>query len=388
MCLQREASTLKEAVKLEQREAGRSKRAEALKGRDGKQAQKHAAEYRAEAEELRRTLADTEAQRDAEAQLRYETVRHSSHLAKQEERAATQLEAEQKARRLSDIQLHASQKRVRELEGELRRMSASGAGDLSILLSTAPSSRRTSLASLAPINSGRGSGGGESDYGDDFEDDDASMVSSVLGPSGGARARQDRLQRKKDRESRNRFAPKRASRRSRSSVGSVGSSNGGGRERPRGGAVSASPSVGMRDVDPTARSSPRRPSPEKSPVGAPPDSDEEEVEDDAPLDDETEEHLVEIEESTAMQAYLNGGGFPSIGAGYAEDGMEIEVKLGKTNVGETAVVGMATPVDEDDMLENELAEAQRQLKKLKGAGLHSLSMLFSCDSLGFWAHFW
>ena len=64
------------------------------------------------------------------------------------------------------------------------------------------------------------------------------------------------------------------------------------------------------------------------------------------------------------QAYLEGGKFPSVGAGYPVDGSaEIEVKLGQAG-GET-VVGMATPDDEDDLLDNELAEAQKQLELLK-----------------------
>ena len=63
------------------------------------------------------------------------------------------------------------------------------------------------------------------------------------------------------------------------------------------------------------------------------------------------------------QAYLEGGKFPSVGAGYPADGAEIEVKLGQA--GGESVVGMATPDDEDDLLDNELAEAQKQLELLK-----------------------
>ena len=62
------------------------------------------------------------------------------------------------------------------------------------------------------------------------------------------------------------------------------------------------------------------------------------------------------------QAYLEGGKFPSVGAGYPADGAEIEVKLGQA--GGESVVGMATPDDEDDLLDNELAEAQKQLQLL------------------------
>jgi hypothetical protein len=61
-----------------------------------------------------------------------------------------------------------------------------------------------------------------------------------------------------------------------------------------------------------------------------------------------------------------------MGGGYAADGSEIdhEVKLGKAggvaDVGSpSSVVGLETPADEDDMLDNELAEAQRQLELLK-----------------------
>jgi DNA repair exonuclease SbcCD ATPase subunit len=303
---QKEAATLKEAVKLEQREAGRSKRAEVNQAGAGRQAQKHAAEYRAEAEELRRTLADTEAQRDAEAQLRYETMRKSSQWQQSEERSAGQLEAEQKARRISEIQLHASQKRVKELEQELRRLSASGAGDLSILLSTAPSSRRTSLASLGPIrdrDSSVGGGDQESEYDDeDFEsaiddDDDSELARSVLGASAGARARGDTLrrqQRKKERDARNRYAPRRASRKasrgsrseqrepraSRSSLGSIGSAKTGG---------TLSPTAAGRAPRGGGNRSP------KSPKNAPPDSDS-----DGEANEE-ERRITEIESSTAMK---------------------------------------------------------------------------------------
>lgn len=66
----------------------------------------------------------------------------------------------------------------------------------------------------------------------------------------------------------------------------------------------------------------------------------------------------------ALQAYLEGGKFPSMGAGYPTDGSApIEVKLGKA--GGESVVGLATPDDEDDLLDNELAEAQKQLQLLK-----------------------
>ncbi len=65
-----------------------------------------------------------------------------------------------------------------------------------------------------------------------------------------------------------------------------------------------------------------------------------------------------------LQAYLEGGKFPSMGAGYTTDGSPpIEVKLGKA--GGDSVVGLATPDDEDDLLDNELAEAQKQLQLLK-----------------------
>ena len=65
-----------------------------------------------------------------------------------------------------------------------------------------------------------------------------------------------------------------------------------------------------------------------------------------------------------MQAYLEGGKFPSVGAGYPTDGSpSIEVKLGKA--GGEAAVGLATPDDEDDLLDNELVDAQKQLQLLK-----------------------
>ena len=288
--VQKEATTLKEAVKLEQREAGRSKRAEATQAGAGRQAQMHAAEYRAEAEELRRLLADTEAQRNAEAALRYETTRKTGQLQQSEERAAARLEAEQKARRLSEAQLHASQKRVKELEQEVRRLSASGAGDLSILLSTAPSSRRTSLANLG-IKEGLRESEGErdSDYNDDaFEttadDEDAhdELAKSVLGASAGSRGDTLRRQRRKqERDARNRYAPRRSRRResaarsSRSSLGSIGSGSmeGAGSSAPR-------------------QPQPRHPKSPKSPANAPPDSDDE--------DEEVERRLAGIEQSTAM----------------------------------------------------------------------------------------
>ena len=55
--------TLREAVKLEHREAERSKRGEANELGRGRQATKRVAEYRAEADELRRELADAETAR-------------------------------------------------------------------------------------------------------------------------------------------------------------------------------------------------------------------------------------------------------------------------------------------------------------------------------------
>ena len=55
--------TLREAVKLEHREAERSKRGEANELGRGRQATKRVAEYRAEADELRRELVDAEAAR-------------------------------------------------------------------------------------------------------------------------------------------------------------------------------------------------------------------------------------------------------------------------------------------------------------------------------------
>lgn len=60
-----------------------------------------------------------------------------------------------------------------------------------------------------------------------------------------------------------------------------------------------------------------------------------------------------------LQAYLEGGKFPSIDS----PSMDIKVKLGKA--GGESVVGLATPDDEDDLLDNELAEAQKQLQLLK-----------------------
>lgn len=296
--VQKEATTLKEAVKLEQREAGRSKRAEATQAGAGRQAQMHAAEYRAEAEELRRLVADAEAQRDAEAALRYETMRKRDQLQQSEERSAARLEAEQKARRLSAVQLKASQKRVKDLEHELRRLSASGVGDLSILLSTAPSSRRTSLAS-AGIREGltESVGDRDDDYGDDdFEttaddqDTHDELARSVLGASAGARGNTLRRQRRKnERDARNKYAPRRSRRRgreqahasdtrsSRSSVGSIGSSSMIG---------SGSPDQHLPRRGQRASKSP------KSPANAPPDSDDE--------DEEQERRLAEIEKSTAM----------------------------------------------------------------------------------------
>lgn len=297
---QKEATMLKEAVKLEQREAGRSKRAEATQAGAGRQAQMHAAEYRTEAEELRRALADTEAQRDAEVALRYETMRKSGQLQQSEERSVARLEAEQKARRQSEAQLKASQKRVKELEQELRRLSASGAGGLSILLSTAPSSRRTSLASVGFMKDSAGSMG---DLDDDYDDDDfeataddhdnhEELARTVLGASAGSRGNTLRRQRRmKERDARNKYAPRRSRRRgreqaqlherdtrsSRSSVGSIGSASmiGSGSPEPR------LPQRGQ-----YASTSP------KSPVNAPPDSDDEDV--------EQERRLAEIEKSTAM----------------------------------------------------------------------------------------
>ena len=55
--------TLREAVKLEHREAERSKRGEANEQGRGRQATKRVAEYRAEADELRRELVDAETAR-------------------------------------------------------------------------------------------------------------------------------------------------------------------------------------------------------------------------------------------------------------------------------------------------------------------------------------
>lgn len=67
----------------------------------------------------------------------------------------------------------------------------------------------------------------------------------------------------------------------------------------------------------------------------------------------------------SLQAYLEGRQFPSIGAGNPVDGTPIEGrKLGRAG-GEKLIVGLATPDDEDDLLDNELAEAQKQLELLK-----------------------
>ena len=68
----------------------------------------------------------------------------------------------------------------------------------------------------------------------------------------------------------------------------------------------------------------------------------------------------------ALQAYLEGRQFPSIGAGNPVDGSPpIEGrKLGQAG-GEKQIVGLATPDDEDDLLDSELAEAQKQLELLK-----------------------
>ena len=60
---ERAVGTLREAVKLEHREAERSKRGEANEQGRGRQATKRVAEYRAEADELRRELADAETAR-------------------------------------------------------------------------------------------------------------------------------------------------------------------------------------------------------------------------------------------------------------------------------------------------------------------------------------
>ena len=140
--------TLREAVKLEHREAERSKRGEANEQGRGRQATKRVTEYRAEADELRRELVDAEAarymtplphanlistdlsalsvilggsdlrtqacallHREAEAALRKGAAREAEALRASSEHLRTSLEAEQLARRSSEKELGASQTR-------------------------------------------------------------------------------------------------------------------------------------------------------------------------------------------------------------------------------------------------------------------------------------